>query len=87
MGDYWKNTADMFSSLFEKPKMSEKLLCKPPFKYIFDIITETTKTTGFAQGLFSEEESNSTYYQTKKQKKTFLKKTIDLVQAVTKEEI
>ena len=33
----------MFSSLFEKPKMSEKLLAKPPFKYIFDIITETTK--------------------------------------------
>jgi TRAF3-interacting protein 1 len=36
----------MFSSLFEKPKMSQKLLEKPPFKYIFDIIVETTKTTG-----------------------------------------
>jgi hypothetical protein len=23
--------------------MSEKLLTKPPFRYIFDIITETTK--------------------------------------------
>lgn len=23
--------------------MSEKLLTKPPFKYIFDILTETTK--------------------------------------------
>ena len=47
MGDFWKPTAEMFGSLFEKPKMSEKLLVKPPFKYIFDIIMETTKATGF----------------------------------------
>ena len=33
----------MFSSLFERPKMSEKLLSKPPFKYIFDIVFETSK--------------------------------------------
>jgi TRAF3-interacting protein 1 len=30
--------------------MTEKLLAKPPFKYIFDIIIETTKKTGFANG-------------------------------------
>ena len=40
----------MFSSLIEKPKMTEKLLSKPPFKYIFDIIIETFKKTNFAQG-------------------------------------
>ena len=43
MGDFWQPTAEMFGSLFEKPKMSEKLLIKPPFKYIFDILSETTK--------------------------------------------
>lgn len=32
--------------------MTEKLLAKPPFKYIFDIITETTKKTGFGNGTF-----------------------------------
>lgn len=46
MGDFWKQTSEMFSSLFEKPKMSQKLLEKPPFKYIFDIVIETTKVTG-----------------------------------------
>lgn len=31
--------------------MSERLLVKPPFKYLFDIITETTKKTGFGNGM------------------------------------
>lgn len=51
MGDFWKPTADMFSGLIEKPKMTEKLLSKPPFKYIFDIIIETSKKTNFAKGM------------------------------------
>jgi TRAF3-interacting protein 1 len=42
----------MFSSLIENPKMTEKLLSKPPFKYIYDIIIETCKKTNFAQGSF-----------------------------------
>lgn len=50
MGDFWKPTAEMYTSLFEKPKMAEKLLVKPPFKYIYDILAETTKVTGFAKG-------------------------------------
>lgn len=51
MGDFWKPTADLFTALIDKPKMSERLLIKPPFKYLFDIITETTKKTGFANGM------------------------------------
>lgn len=47
----WKATSDLFEALIERPKMTEKLLSKPPFKYIFDIITETTKKTGFANGI------------------------------------
>jgi TRAF3-interacting protein 1 len=52
MGDFWKATAELFTSLIEKPKMNEKLLSKPPFKYLFDIISETTKKTGFANGIY-----------------------------------
>lgn len=62
MCENWKETATMFSALFEKPKMSEKLLQKPPFKYIFDIVKETIKATGFAQGLYNDEELDAEYY-------------------------
>ncbi|MBS1889728.1 MAG: hypothetical protein JST59_00415 [Actinobacteria bacterium] len=50
MGDFWKPTAEMYTSLIERPKMAEKLLIKPPFKYIYDIFAETTKVTNFAKG-------------------------------------
>lgn len=46
----WKATADMYESLIDKPKMIEKYLAKPPFKYIFDMISEICKKTGFGQG-------------------------------------
>ena len=53
MGDFWKPTADMFSGLIERPKMSDKLLVRPPFKYIFDIVMETIKKTNCGNGNFS----------------------------------
>lgn len=85
--DNWQETAQMFSSLFEKPKMSEKLLSKPPFKYLFDIISETTKQTNFAQGLYQGDELKSDYYSSKDQKILYLRKMIELCQIMTKQEI
>jgi TRAF3-interacting protein 1 len=86
MEDFWKPTSEMFSSLFEKPKMSEKLLVKPPFKYIFDIIMETTKATGlnfkyglgYGKGLYVADELDGNSYQNKEKKLVFLQKIIDL---------
>jgi TRAF3-interacting protein 1 len=74
MSDFWQTTADMYSSLFDKPKMSEKLLVKPPFKYIFDIILETTNQTGFAKDLYSSPELNPEFYSNKENKILFLEK-------------
>lgn len=60
--EFWKPTSQMFGSLFEKPKMTDKLLQKPPFRYIFDIVNQTCTITGFGKGLYSEEELNANYY-------------------------
>lgn len=90
----WKTTADLYSSLIEKPKMAEKLLMKPPFKYIFDIIAETGKVTGFANGtythysgLFDGEEMKADYYGEKTRKIGYLNKIISLVEAMSGEKV
>jgi len=87
MGDFWEVTAQMYGALFEKPKMSEKLLSKPPFKYIFDIISETTKTTGFAKGLLKGDELGADYYSDKDRKIEYLRKFILITSFMLGEEI
>ena len=52
----WEETKNMYESLFAKPKMTEKLLSKPPFRYIHDIFTATQAATGYGQGLLQGSE-------------------------------
>ncbi|CAK62837.1 unnamed protein product (macronuclear) [Paramecium tetraurelia] len=78
MADFWQTTADMFSTLITKPMMKEQYLIKPPFNYIFDIILETYKKTGYAKGLYKIEEWDDNYYYIKERRIFFLQKIIDL---------
>ena len=86
MSDYWSETGKMFGSLIEKPKMTEKLLKKPPPKYIYDIILNTMKKTGFPKGLFTAEEEDHKYFEADAHHKLdILQKAIDITKIVMNE--
>ena len=67
--------------------MSEKLLNKPPFRFLHDMYTATMGKTGFGQGLFEGDELNSKSFEDKDSKLAFLVKLITLTEMVVGEKI
>lgn len=59
--------------------MTENLLKKPPFRFLHDIVSEVTRNTGFAQGLYTDEELNSGNIKDKDSKVAYLNKIINCV--------
>ncbi|XP_018401546.1 PREDICTED: TRAF3-interacting protein 1 [Cyphomyrmex costatus] len=78
-----KKTQDLLGKYFKKPPLTEKLLRKPPFRFLHDIITATIKETAFLEGLFSEEELNSDNIKDKEAKLAFLTKLIDVIKLIS----
>ncbi|GMH61171.1 hypothetical protein TrRE_jg12709 [Triparma retinervis] len=76
-----EDTIAVLGGLFKKPKMSEKLLGKPPFRFLHDCVSATMKAvdTGFAEGLFDESEMDSKGFADKQGKCDFLDKVINYV--------
>lgn len=79
--------AALYEQLFQKPKMTEKLLTKPPFRYLHDIFTATMNKTGFGQGMFQGEELNSKSFEDKESKLGWLVKIITLTEMIIGEKI
>lgn len=78
--DAINETKEVLQPLFSKPKLSSKLLLKPPFRFIHDIVTATLDMTGFPHGLFEPHElQSSSYKDDKSAKLSFLDKLIHLV--------
>jgi TRAF3-interacting protein 1 len=72
-------TKDLLGSVITKPKLSEKLLSKPPFRFLHDVIMEVIRVTRFGEGLYSPEEMDSANVKEKEQKILFLEKMLKLV--------
>ncbi|XP_015773088.1 PREDICTED: TRAF3-interacting protein 1-like [Acropora digitifera] len=74
-----KKTQDTLGKFIKKPPLTEKLLNKPPFRFLHDIITEVVRNTGFLKDLYTPEEMDSANVKEKEAKINFLQKSIDVV--------
>lgn len=59
MAEAVKKTQDVLGRIISKPPLTEKLLSRPPFRYLHDLFSEIISATGFGNGLYDEYESNS----------------------------
>ncbi|RLN93594.1 hypothetical protein BBJ28_00015856 [Nothophytophthora sp. Chile5] len=71
-----ERTKELMEQVISKPKMSAKLLSKPPFRFLHDIVSEVTRATGFAEGLFAGEELDSGAIKEKGPKLDYLNKIL-----------
>lgn len=78
-----KKTQESLGKVIKKPPLTEKLLNKPPFRFLHDIFTEVIRTTGFMKGLYSDAEMKSENVKEKDSKLLFLQKAVDVVVMVS----
>ncbi|XP_026479206.1 TRAF3-interacting protein 1-like [Ctenocephalides felis] len=81
--DVIKKTQSTLGKFVKKPPLSDKLLSKPPFRFLHDVIMAVMRNTGFFKGLYSKEELNSENVKERDNKIVFLQKTIEVVKMVT----
>nr|KAJ3422908.1 TRAF3-interacting protein 1 [Polyrhizophydium stewartii] len=82
-----KKTIDILGRVIKKPPLTQKLLAKPPFRYLHDIYSELIRTCGFVPGLYTEAEMNSDNIKDKDAKVAYLTKMIDCVGIATNIEL
>ena len=98
-----EETQGLFAPLIKKPKMSAKLLNKPPFRFLHDVFSELCKSTGFGEGLYQESELDAgtikvpgsitvvprvmVALQDKDSKLAYLQKMLDYVNAASGQEV
>ena len=74
-----EETRSILGALIRRPKLSDKLLSKPPFRFLHDVVTNVTKATGFADGLYEGDELSGSSIKGKGPKCSYLDKIINCV--------
>ncbi|KXS17640.1 hypothetical protein M427DRAFT_54563 [Gonapodya prolifera JEL478] len=74
-----KGTQAAMAQLIKRTPLTSKLLAKPPFRFLHDLITEAMRSSGFATGLYSDAELNSENVKEKDAKIAWLAKMADCI--------
>nr|XP_020466747.1 TRAF3-interacting protein 1 [Monopterus albus] len=80
-----RKTQDTLGKVIKKPPLTEKLLIKPPFRYLHHF--QVIRTTGFMKGLYGDNEMKSDNVKDKDSKIAYLQKAIDVVMLVSGESL
>eukprot|EP00759_Apiculatamorpha_spiralis_P033667 PhF_6_TR34965/c1_g1_i2/m.50766/K19680/TRAF3IP1, IFT54; TRAF3-interacting protein 1 len=84
MAEEWVvKTQKELGAVIKAPKLSDKLLQKPPVKFLHDIVTSFIQATGFPSALYTDEEKNPDHMKDKAAKLNFVNKLITVVQYAT----
>lgn len=75
--DVIQQTQKILGKHVKKPQLTEKLLRKPPFRFLHDVVRIVIQETGFLKGLFSAEELVSDNVKEREKKVAFLNKLIE----------
>lgn len=74
-----KSTQKILGKYVKKPQLTEKLLKKPPFKFLHDVISCVVRDTGFLKGLYTDVEMQADNVKDKEAKIQYLTKLIEAV--------
>ena len=56
---YIAETQKLLGALIRKPKLVDKLLAKPPFRFIHDVTKSVIQETGYLSEVYTEDELNA----------------------------